>query len=227
MVIPFPTVFPVRLVDAGGLVIALILLVLLYFQFRGWMPALRAKYFSTRIEFQFGLKSLIREYVYQRDLVSCNKPFWVAHLAVFWGFLLLTLSTIMDDIFNRSGAPLPLNSPIRISGNVGGVMLVGGLAYIIIRRVYDWRIRRDTKLGNTVFLGLLLLAGVTGFATEFTAYSNSYLSLYLVYAIHLLFVSVLLAFAPITKFAHAIGRPVLILFERSRAQERTDNKKNN
>ena len=214
------------LVDVGGLAIALVLIVLLSFQFRGWLSALKARYSSSKIEFQSGLKNLLREYLYQRDLVSCNKPFWLAHLAVVWGFLLLMLATIMDDTFNRAGAPLPLNSPIRISGNVGGVIFVAGLAYIMIRRAYDWRIRRDTKLGNMVFLGLLLIAGLTGFATEFTAYSNSYFSLYAVYAVHLIFVFALLAFAPVTKFVHAIGRPVLILFERSRSEEQTYGKKN-
>ena len=94
-------------------------------------------------------------------------------------------------------------------------MLLGGLAYIIARRVYDQKLRRDTKRGNTVFLGFLLLAGITGFATEFVSYSHSSFALLLVYATHLFIVASLLAFAPITKFVHAIGRPVLIIFERA------------
>ena len=219
--VTFPSVVPVRLVDLAGMILGVAVVVGLLFVFWRLGPTLKLTYLQRESEVshpRFGLilVNLVNELGYQRTVFTCNRAFWLAHLAAFWGFVCLGVSTTLGFIYNQSGGPLPITHPVRIFGNVGGGLLLVGLSYIILRRTFDPMLRRDSKRSNVLFLGALYLATWTGFLTELSAYTGYYGAVFLAYVSHLSFVVALLALSPFIKFIHAIGRPLLVILEKHR-----------
>jgi len=138
------------------------------------------------------------------------------HLCIFWGFAGLAATTTLDNFVNHGGLPLPLISPVRILGNVSGVLIMVGLTIALGRRVIYRDLRERTSGYDLLFFSLLYTAAITGFATEFASMANVYAVTYDVYWAHIILVALLLVTAPLTKFVHSIKLPLLILFYRLR-----------
>ena len=156
---------------------------------------------------------LFREVFAFRVLGTCSKLKRAAHLAIFWGFVSLAISTTLAFFTNPTNLVLPLYNPVKIFGNLGGALVVVGfLAMFYVRyreKAPIWRLTR-----SDMFLLTLFLAVVTGFITQQTVYSS--LSSYWVsssFWIHMAFVITLLATAPFTKFFHAVSKPISLLYE--------------
>ncbi|MCL5068504.1 MAG: hypothetical protein M1368_09165, partial [Thaumarchaeota archaeon] len=156
---------------------------------------------------------LLREVFAFRVLETCSKVKRFAHLAIFWGFIFLAISTTLAFFLNPSDIVLPLNHPVKIFGNVGGALVVGGFVGMFYVRYREkapiWRLSR-----SDLFLVVLFLAVVTGFVTQQTIYSS--MNSFWVsssFWIHMIFVTALLATAPFTKFFHAISKPFALLYE--------------
>ncbi len=151
------------------------------------------------------LTILFREVFVFRVLGTCSKTKRFSHLAVFWGFVFLGISTTLAFFTNPTNVILPLYNPVKVFGNVGGGLAVAGflgMFYVRFREEQPiWRLTR-----SDLFLVTLLLTVVTGFVTQQTIYSS--LGSDLVsgsFWIHMAFVIMLLATAPFTKFFHAIS----------------------
>ena len=159
--------------------------------------------------------NLLVDVFYQRPIADCSRSRWFAHMAMFWGFVGLAITTVMDEILNPAAAPLPITSPVRILGNITGIFFVGGVAFSLGRRLVVSDVRKNSTVGDAVFLLLLLLTGVTGFMTEAFSNLNLVTADNFSYWSHLVLITALLVTAPFTKFVHAIGRPILLLVKRS------------
>jgi nitrate reductase gamma subunit len=109
---------------------------------------------------------------------------------------------------------MPLSNPVRILGNLGGAMLLIGLLLVVYQVGVDRDKREVTLAADYFFIGLLLLASITGFLAEITSEFDALTWIYGVYVIHLLSSAALLILAPFTRFIHAFGRPVIRLAER-------------
>ena len=156
---------------------------------------------------------------YQKPIADCSGARWIAHLAMFWGFLGLAVTTTLDEIVNPTAAPLELTSPVRILGNISGVLFVVGVSVSLGRRLFVPSVRENSTLGDFVFLLLLFLTGVSGFTTEIFSDLNVVFPDGFSYWFHIILVTALLVSAPFSKFVHAIGRPILLLVKRSEIEK--------
>ena len=142
---------------------------------------------------------------------------WFSHLMILWGFLGLLVSTgLRFLVVPTNGDVVPITDPVRLLGTVSGVaMTYGSLALIVRRARKSEESMKHTLFTDWVFLGLLFLAGATGFVLEGFDYSGvaSYTNWALV--VHLVVVFELLAMAPFTKFAHVVYRPFAIWMSRA------------
>jgi len=138
------------------------------------------------------------------------------HLCIFWGFAGLAVTTTIDNFVNHEGLPLPLLSPVRILGNVSGVLIMIGLTIAIARRVVYKEVRERTSGYDLLFFSVLYVTAITGFTTEFASMADVYVPTFVSYWAHITLVGLLFVTAPLTKFVHSLKLPLLILFYRLR-----------
>jgi quinone-modifying oxidoreductase subunit QmoC len=161
---------------------------------------------------------------------ASRKP---AHLMAFYGFLALFIVTtwavidlyIMPLLGVEALYPFGLLHPMKILANVGGILLIVGSAKAILNRrnapkdgyhqstTFDW-----------VFVWLLLLVGISGYAVEIfrfvaegaageEAYASGFaVPAYSVYFVHLVLVFGLLVYLPYSKFAHMWYRLAAMIY---------------
>lgn len=213
-------------VDFGGAIIAFVVVLGIIFGVLRWRRSLvdRLPHDVTHSlpgasRVKVLADTLAVDVFYQKPIADCSRTRWFAHLAVFWGFVGLAVTTTMDEILNPSAAPLPLSSPIRILGNISGIFFIAGVSLSLGRRLVVPSVRENSVAGDVIFLLLLLLAGVTGFVTEIFSTLNLVSAGSFTYWSHLILVAALLASAPFTKFVHAIGRPILLLVKRNELEK--------
>ena len=157
--------------------------------------------------------TVAKDGLYQREVFACGRVRWLTHFTVFWGFVLLMVSTILSWLTNPQIAPMPLTDPVRIIGNIGGLLLVLGLVLAIGRRLLVSEVRSTTSFGDALFLFLVAATAATGFMVEVANQWSVYSVTYSVYMMHLVFVGLLVGTAPFTKFIHVVGRFFLLLVE--------------
>lgn len=156
---------------------------------------------------------LFRDIFAFRVLDTCDKMKRISHIAIFWGFLFLAISTTLAFLTNPNNVVLPLYNPVKVFGNVGGALVVAGFIGMFYVRYREqdaiWRLTR-----SDMFLMTLFFAVVTGFITQQTIYSGLS-SEWVSYSfwIHMALVVLLLATAPFTKFYHAVSKPFYLLYE--------------
>ena len=156
---------------------------------------------------------LFRDVLTTKVLDTCSRVKRASHLALFWGFVFLAISTTLAFITDPTDVVLPLTDPVKVFGNVGGMLVVIGFIFMFYVRYREqapiWRLTR-----SDVFMTTLFLTVVTGFVTQQAVYSAGG-SFWVsdTFWLHMVFVIVLLATAPFTKFFHAISKPVSILHD--------------
>jgi len=216
MSVNFASLVQPGLVDLIGISIGILVLIVVLAEIVRWRkvvsPIVRGMSLGWAAWFRILIRTIKNEAIFQQIDIGFDKGKWLSHSLVMWGFILLGVSTTLNWIYDPSGYPLPIWHSVRIIGNMGGFFLIIGLTIIVIKYSSD-NVRRDCgSTSGYLFAFLLILAGATGFASEFASELNSVL-VYQVYVIHLLSSAALLVTAPFTKFVHAIGRPLLRLSE--------------
>ena len=155
------------------------------------------------------------------------------HFMAFYGFLALFIVTswavidiyVMPYLGVATLYPFSLLHPMKILGNLGGILLIAGSSRAILNRL---NAPKDGKHQSTsfdwVFVWLLLVVGLTGYGVEifrFTAeaaagaeaYSSGFATpAYSVYFVHLVAVFGLLVYLPYSKFAHMWYRIVAMIY---------------
>jgi nitrate reductase gamma subunit len=137
---------------------------------------------------------------------------WAAHQLIMWGFIGLFATTCLDTIMNPAAAPLPLLHPVRLLGNLTGIAFMTGLTLAIARRALLAQVRASSHLSDWTFLLSLWGTGATGFAVQWAADASSSRATAWLYPTHLVFIVLILASAPWTKFIHAAWRPTWVLY---------------
>ena len=166
---------------------------------------------------------------------SCTDqaPRKLSHLMAFYGFIALFIVTswavidiyLMPFFGVATRYPFDLLHPMKILGNVGGILLIVGSARAILTRknapkdgyhqstTFDW-----------IFVWLLLLVGISGFCVEVfrfvaeaaageEAYASAFaLPAYSIYFVHLVVVFGLLVYLPYSKFAHMWYRLTAMIY---------------
>lgn len=163
------------------------------------------------------LRATVSEVFGHRRFAACEteRPRYGQHLLVFFGFLLLLFATLGRAYYHylfHYNLELVLSNPVKIAGNLGGILvLTAGLAMIYRRLSRVPGLGRSTYF-DWFFLVVLVLTGLTGFFTEFARLVNIGDAAYIVYLVHLMCVFMLLVYLPFSKFAHIIYRTVGLYF---------------
>lgn len=137
-----------------------------------------------------------------------------AHLAAFWGFmgLVVTTSSVGIGIYAFGYlTPWPLWHPVKILGNLSGLALVVGLAVFAWRRIADRQAAGKSTYSDWLFLVILGLTTLTGFLCQWLRLGDVRSLAYPTYFVHLLFIFFLLVYIPYSKFAHLVYRTVAML----------------
>lgn len=143
---------------------------------------------------------------------------WLGHFLIMWGFIGLAVTTTLDAIVNNAAVPIPITHPVRLLGNLTGIILTGGLTLSLTRRILHSEVRTNTRAGDWGFLASLYGTALTGFLVQSFADTSNMLGTWVSYPIHLAFLSFLLITAPWTKFVHALWRPSWVVYSRLNAQ---------
>jgi len=143
-----------------------------------------------------------------------------SHLAVFYGFLGLVITTTSVGIgiyvFGYL-TPWPLWHPVKILGNVSGAAVLIACGVFLYRRLKDKEKAGKSTYSDWLFLWILALTTLTGFLSEILRLADIPPLAYWVYFIHLVFIFSLLVYIPYSKFAHLVYRFVAMLYSSSRA----------
>ncbi len=155
---------------------------------------------------------LYREVLLQKKQRMCEKQGrYVAHLAVFWGFMGLFLATLLVFGADFFGFLEFFRTAAKIVGLSFGAVLIYGCFYYVMDRLgaMDSYSKRSHP-SDWAFLLLLFLGGLTGFALDVFKWLNLPWPTYIAFAAHLVVVFDLLITLPFTKFAHALYRPFVV-----------------
>jgi quinone-modifying oxidoreductase subunit QmoC len=154
-----------------------------------------------------------------RDCTT-NRPRASAHVMAMYGFIGLFVTTTLVGILyylNRFGmdvqvTPYDFFHPVKVLGNVSGTLALLGCVLVATRRMsgaagtataFDW-----------VFVWVLFLSVVTGFLAQVFRVFELPLAAYPTYAVHLVFVFFLLAYAGYTKMGHIFFRTAAMVYAR-------------
>jgi len=144
-----------------------------------------------------------------------------AHMLTMYGFLGLGLTTTLVAIvyyldkfgFQVDVTPLPFANPIKILGNVSGLLALTGILLVLMRRLSS-KEGGVTVSFDMIFILVILLTVLSGFLAQATRVMNLASLAYFIYYAHLVFVFFLLAYAPHTKFAHIFYRTAAMIYHR-------------
>lgn len=218
---------PVWLVELGGAIVALIVLIGLVFKMRRWLRIINPLRITGKKRFGMALVKTLKTSLVQSDVITDSRLRLVMHQFVFWGFIFCGVATTLVWVTGTAEKARTFTEVPKIFGNVGGVLLLIGVSYLLLRLVVLSEFRRNRRLGDLVFFISLFIVAVTGFTTQFYRMEGSTLLALSNYYIHLAANFVLLAAAPFTHFIHAITTPLMRLLatlypERSLYKEKYD-----
>ncbi|MGA3216098.1 MAG: 4Fe-4S dicluster domain-containing protein [Acidimicrobiales bacterium] len=157
----------------------------------------------------------ITEIVAHRRFASCKerrlRP-W-AHRSVLFSFLGLAMISGVMALLLAIGRPypLPMDNPLKVLGNLFAALLIGGTIYFLLVRITEASRGTRSTFFEWAFLVNVLLAGVTGVATEIVRVADVRAWSYPVYFVHLVVVLVLALTLPYTKLAHAVYRLLAVV----------------
>jgi nitrate reductase gamma subunit len=227
MVIEFPSILAPPAVDAGAYVVLAIVAVLLAYRIYKFRAEAAVIFNYLVLVYRSSIKLgvwkairllfsvVVKDVAVQLSSFETYRKQFV-HMCIFWGFVGLSVTTALDNAVNHSVQPLPLTHPVRILGNVSGVLIMAGLTIALFRRISSKEMRERTSGYDLTFFLLLYTVAITGFATEFASMANMYTPTYIVYWAHIILIALLFLTAPLTKFVHSLKLPLLILFYRLR-----------
>jgi ferredoxin/nitrate reductase gamma subunit len=141
---------------------------------------------------------------------------WFVHAAIFGGFLAMLAATSLDFLLKPIGSPVPPWYPMRLLGAAGGLVSLYGVSIAVYRRAKGQAIPYDkSRFADWFFLVLLGVTVLTGLGTELVVYlPTPSVAAYVLFLVHVVLAMDLLALMPLTKFAHAIYRPLALALHR-------------
>jgi nitrate reductase gamma subunit len=183
----------------------------LFILYRSLRKGIYTASFSTK-NFRNSSWKTIKESVWQKRFADCQEGRLrrLAHMAVSWGFMGMFAATLIILAVDFRWLLLPRWVSFLV-GSISGAVTLAGLAYYLYLRF-----SRKTTYGKRshhtdwVFLILLTLAVISGFAMAVLRLLNLPLAAYWTFAVHLVIVFNVMISFPFTKFAHVIYRPIAL-----------------
>ncbi len=148
---------------------------------------------------------------YWRSRSEIVKP-WFVHWAIMWGFIGLLLATILDFILKDPATSIWL--PSRILGTAAGLLMIYGSTLAMYYRIKKiTRSYAETRLADWMLLSFLWVAGFTGFWLEISVgFESDNIFNHLIFIVHTVVSMELVLLFAFSKFAHAMYRPLALLF---------------
>jgi quinone-modifying oxidoreductase subunit QmoC len=144
-----------------------------------------------------------------------NKDRSTSHLLVFYGFVLLFITTTWA-VFYLYGlhyeGPYPMKDPVKWVGLVGAVSLLIGALLVIANRMKGKGFETRNSSFDWTFAIIVLLLVSTGILSWVLRVADVPGIAYPMYFIHLVFVFYIIAYLPYSKLAHMIYRTVAIAY---------------
>jgi quinone-modifying oxidoreductase subunit QmoC len=150
-----------------------------------------------------------------------NKVSRYSHLALFYGAILLLIATATSAVLNHFFSvysPHPLVGPVKIAGNLGALLFLGGLVFVIARRFSPSGNIGRTGYFDWFLVWTLLFTTVTGIATEVIRLEGMAAATYWLYLVHLWSMFVFFLYLPFSKGAHMVYRTVALAYARQRGR---------
>ena len=142
--------------------------------------------------------------------------FW-SHLLVLYGFIGLLIVTgivVLMIIIDPTSYPIHnVWHPLKLAGNITGIMLILGTMIMIFSRLFADKEKHGSSYYDWLFLIDLFLVGVTGFMSQVLRFAD-HVSAYPMYFVHLVCIFILIIYLPYTKFAHIYHRFTAMTFTR-------------
>ena len=210
---------PVWLVELGGYLVLAAVIIGVAYRFASWRRVLpetlvqRAKEHGAAALARHFFSVLLRRVILQRGIINDSKARLSAHHAMFWGFLLCGAATTLVFALGIAEKARTFADYPKVIGNVGGIFLLIGGTYILLRLIAREEFRRERRLGDFVFFGSLYITTITGFTTQYLRMNNLVELAVSSYVIHLASAALLLGAAPFTHFFHALLTPAMRLLE--------------
>ncbi|MGA3174091.1 MAG: quinone-interacting membrane-bound oxidoreductase complex subunit QmoC [Syntrophorhabdales bacterium] len=179
---------------------------------------------GVRLSFKpafFVTLSVLTHKYFKECLVDRMRYF--AHFNIMWGFILLgvtTTSVAAGVYLFHEETPYALTNPIKWIGNLGGLALIAGSLLAIFHRLLKKTV--DGGKGtyfDWLFLLVVLSTGITGLLAECLRLADVAEFAYPVYFVHLVFVWLLFASLPFSKFAHFLYRLSALVFAQAAGRE--------
>jgi quinone-modifying oxidoreductase subunit QmoC len=161
------------------------------------------------------IKTIVELFTH-KNFNQCSKDstrFW-GHLLIFYGFagafLTTALAAVADIVFHYK-APIPIYSPIKILGNISGLLMVAGTIVVFFRRI-----KGKDKITSTYFDWSLIFfvfgVALTGLLTQYMRLFEIPELAYSLYYIHMVLLFCLLWYAPFSKLAHMFYRTLALVY---------------
>lgn len=161
--------------------------------------------------------SLLRELVTHRNFTGCSAQSSrkIAHLMVFYGFILLLFVTAYAIYAAISkNYPLAFTNPFKLLGNLASLFLITGLAIMIINRILNRDKYGHTGYSDWLFLVSLLVLTISGSLVEAARFGNWNFAYHL-YFFHLCTVWFVIIYLPYMKFGHLLYRTTAMIFAKT------------
>ncbi|MDP8239655.1 MAG: quinone-interacting membrane-bound oxidoreductase complex subunit QmoC [Candidatus Hatepunaea meridiana] len=186
---------------------------------------------AVKIGFISALISTVIEIFSHSRFSSCGSARYrqIAHLLVFYGFILTAAATAMATIemvvfhnflgFEGHYPPFPLYHPIKICGNLGGFAIVIGVIIVMYQRITNPK--NAGKAGYTMWLFIWVtgIVALSGLLCQFMRIAGIGELAYPLYFIHITTVFFLLLYSPYSQFGHMFYRTLAMVFAKSIGRE--------
>lgn len=157
-----------------------------------------------------------------------------SHMFVFFGFVGLAITTTWaiwylygheffgiqpTALFHFGESPYPLYDPMKILGNVSGVLLLAGILQVITNRKKNADKAGNGSYYDWLFISIVFAIVATGILSEVLRLADVAVIAYPVYFVHLVVVFFLFAYAPFSKMAHMVYRMTAMVFSKYSGRE--------
>jgi quinone-modifying oxidoreductase, subunit QmoC len=220
-VFPFWAALPHWLLGSlFGALLAFDVVVLVHGAKRFWRNMAAADGKQPGASLGLSVRVALSRILFHDDFAGCatNQTRRTYHLLVVFGFVALWLTSLWvvaarwNPLLTGVVYPFALWSPWKLLANLGGLSLVLGSSLMLWERWRRPATAGATRASDLILLGLLLLIGVSGFASEGLHWLRIEPLRYGVYLLHLALVFALILLLPYTKLAHVVYRAVAMVY---------------
>jgi hypothetical protein len=132
---------------------------------------------------------------------------------VLWGFVLLSLVTLMGFLIDPAGTPNSLFLPLRLSGDIFQGILAMGACILLLRRLSRQNLRISTDINTWALQSVLFVMGVSGVIADFSLLMNLVLQFQVAYLVNVASIIIFFIYAPFSELTFLIWKGSLLMQE--------------